>query len=94
MGKRHDENYGRESGSLHRVVLRLMRGHINRVVKYVLSRAYERGQIDSHTMHEMAGCCDRVLWPERTANQISREIEKHKKLKSLFPRLNASEQQP
>lgn len=60
-----DENYQRECGSLHRLVLRLFRRSINRVVKTVISRAYERGQIDSHTMHEMAGCCDRILWPER-----------------------------
>jgi hypothetical protein len=60
-----DENYQRQSGWLHGVVLRLGRTHINRVVKTVLSRAYERGQIDSHTMHEMAGCCDRILWPEQ-----------------------------
>lgn len=58
-----DENYQRESDWLHGLVLRLARKHINRVVKAVLSRAYERGQIDSQTMHSMAGCCDRILWP-------------------------------
>lgn len=62
---RMDVNYRRESGWLHGVVLRLARKHINRVVKTVLSSAYERGQIDCHTMHEMAGCCDCILWPER-----------------------------
>src|SRR4051812_41696008 len=60
-----DENYQRECDWLHGKVLWLARKHINRVVKMVLSRAYERGQIDSHTMHEMGGCCDRILWPER-----------------------------
>ena len=62
-----DENYRREAGWLHAVVLRLARKSINRVVKTVLSRAYERSQIDSWTMHEMGGCCDRILWPERHA---------------------------
>lgn len=66
-----DENYRNECGLLERLVLRLFRRTINRVAKTVLSRAYERGQIDSHTLHEMAGSCDRMLWPERYARTRS-----------------------
>jgi hypothetical protein len=65
MENKLDENYRREADWLHALVLRLARKHINRVVKIVLSRAYERSQIDSWTMHEMGGICDRILWPER-----------------------------
>ena len=72
---RMDENYRRKSGSLHRMVIRLTRRHINRVVKYVLDRAYERGQINSHTLHEMCGCCDRVLWPENYREERANVIQ-------------------
>ena len=65
MQEKQDENYRREADWLHAVVLRLARKSINRVVKTVLTRAYERGQIDSIIMHQMAACCDRILWPKR-----------------------------
>ncbi len=60
---------------MHRIFLWLARKHINRVVKTVASRAFERGQIDSFTMHEMCGCCDRILWPKRRKPTVA-EIEK------------------
>ncbi len=60
-----DEQYQRECGLIHRLIIRCFRSSVNRVVKTVLMRAHERSQIDSFTMHEMAGCCDRILWPER-----------------------------
>lgn len=59
-----DANYQRQCGWLHRVVVWLCRKHINRVAKTSLMRAYERSQIDSATMHEMAACVDRFLWPK------------------------------
>jgi len=62
---RMDENYGRESGWLHGVVLRLARKSINRVAKTALSRAYERGIINSNQLHHIAAILDRILWPER-----------------------------
>ena len=60
-----DENYRRESGWLHGVVLRLARKHINRVAKTALSRAYERGIINSSQLHQIAAILDRIMWPER-----------------------------
>lgn len=64
-----DEKYRSECGLLQRIVLRIFRRTINGVVKTVISRAFERSQIDSHALHEMAGCCDRILWPERYSNR-------------------------
>lgn len=73
--REYDRSYQRKCGWLHRIVVWLARKHINRVVKTVLSRAYERSQIDSHTMHEMGGCCDSILWPERRKTKLE-ELEK------------------
>ncbi len=58
-----DLNYKRKCGWLERVVLRLARKQINRVAKTALSRAYERGDINSHQMHSIAAIVDRVLYP-------------------------------
>lgn len=61
----YDRSYQRKCGWLHRIVVRLTRKHINIVTKTVLSRAFERSQIDSGTLHVMAATCDLILWPER-----------------------------
>ena len=65
MESKLDMNYRREASWLHALVVLLARKHINRVCKIVLSRAFERSQIDSYTLHEMAASCDRILWPDR-----------------------------
>ena len=58
-----DLNYKRKCGWLERVVLRLARKQINRVAKTALSRAYERGDINSHQLHSTAAIVDRILYP-------------------------------
>lgn len=61
----YDRSYQRKCGWMHRLVVRLVRKHINAVTKTVLTRASERGQIDSGALHVMAACTDVILWPER-----------------------------
>ena len=59
-----DLSYQREAGWLHGVVVWLFAKHINKVLATVLSRCYERNQIDSFAMHELSGCGNRLLWPK------------------------------
>lgn len=60
-----DRNYQRESGLIHSLIVRIFRRHINKVAKSAIGRAFERTQISSVQMHEIAGTIDRMLWPER-----------------------------
>lgn len=48
-----------------RTITRLFRAHVNRFAKSVISRAVERGLINSFTFHELAAIIDHSLWPER-----------------------------
>lgn len=63
MEKQLDENYQRDSGWWHSMVVRLFRRHINLVAKIATSRAFERSQISSEAMHNVDGIIDRMLWP-------------------------------
>lgn len=59
----HDLNYKRQCGWQQRVVLWLARKQINRVAKAALTRAYERGNINSEQLHATAAIVDRILYP-------------------------------
>jgi len=52
-------------GLVDRVVTRLLRRRLNAFTKSVIATAQERGIINNHTKHEIAGIIDRRLWPER-----------------------------
>jgi hypothetical protein len=60
-----DTCYSREGSLLHRLVVRVFRRQVNRFAKSVISRAYERGLVNSFVYHELAGIIDRSLWQER-----------------------------
>lgn len=64
-----DLRYQQHAGFWHRLAVRIFRRTIHKVASAILSRAYERCQIDSHTLHEMCGSMDRILFPERYRNQ-------------------------
>lgn len=57
--------YDVKCGMLHCMVLRIARRSVNKFAKSVISRAYERGLINSFVMHEMTAIIDRSLWPDR-----------------------------
>jgi hypothetical protein len=65
--KTYDERYQFYATWWHRLIIRLFRRHINLIVGTILSRAFERSHIDSFAMHEMAGCCNRILWPNSSS---------------------------
>lgn len=60
-----DKNWYRNQSWFQRLFIRLFRCQINKVVKVVLCRGMERGIVRSSRFHELAGICDRMLWPER-----------------------------
>lgn len=64
LERKFDLKYQRESGWLHKLVVRIFAKHINKVLATVLMRCYERSQIDSIAMHELGACGNRILWPK------------------------------
>lgn len=59
--KAFDRTYIPELDLIPRIIVRMFSRHIKRFCKCVLMRAYERSQIDSETMHEIAASVDRML---------------------------------
>lgn len=64
-----DTDWSRKQAVFDRLVIRLFRGTINRVFKNVICRAAERGHVGSMAFHQLAGICDRILWPERHGDE-------------------------
>lgn len=66
-----DKNWYRNQSLFQRLFIRLFRCQINRVVKVILCRGMERGIVVSSRFHELAGICDRMLWPEYVKSRAS-----------------------
>lgn len=56
-----DRRYLRDCGLLNRLKLRMFRRTFNRFALVLITRAHERGLVNSVTMHELDGMLKRML---------------------------------